>query len=339
LFASPDWRRAGPIGHKPTYSASFCASIGHHNTLKIRTLVAHCTYPARLSQCCLQNWIDGFGLDLDRVKTLAVSFAAEGAGPHAGAHPEDDDDGQHGGHNHHGVHAAQLVAAAAPSTGIVVYATPNFPPNQYHVPGTPNPLNLPPMPSPGPGFVPVPAGLVPPGVPLASSPAPGAAPRPPQPTTAVPPFFQTVIPPALVFPPAPVGAPPHHYPVPLPMHALPLQLVPMGLAPAPPAAVVAAASAARLERRREERRRAVAAAEREVAAMCARVGPWLARASRREVERWCVVKNTDLRAGRWLLHVAPSSRKRSGLRYWNTVMIWGKNAGDGEHFAGNLLLC
>ena len=210
--------------------------------------------------------------------------------------------------------------AAAPSTGIVVYATPHFPPSQYHVPGTPNPLNLPPMPSPGPGFVPVPAGFVPPGVPLASSPAPGAAApgAPPRPQAA--PFFQTVVNPALMFPPLPahMHVPPAagQYPAPLPMmHALPLQLVPAGLAPAPPpAAAVAAAAAARLERRREERRRAAAAAEREVAAMCARVGPWLARAPRREVERWCVVRNTDLRAGRWLLHVAPATRKRSGLR-------------------------
>jgi hypothetical protein len=298
--------RTGPIGHKPTYSASFCASIGHHNTLKIRTLAAHCTYPTRLSLCCLQNWIDDFGLDIDRVKTLAISYADEGVGPHAGAHLIDDEDQQN--NVHHGVHAAAMVTA--PSTGIVVYATPNFPPNQYHMPGTPNPLNLPPMPSPGPGFVPVPATFVPPGVPLASSPAPPGAPPRPAPA----PFFQTVVNPALMFPtlPAHLQTPPAagHYPAPLPMHAVPLQFVPLGHHHHPPAAAIAAAQAARLERRR-----AAATAEREVAAMCARVAPWMTRASKREVERWCVLRNTDLRAGRWLLHVAPATRKRSRLRY------------------------
>jgi hypothetical protein len=178
------------------------------------------------------------------------------------------------------------------------------------------------MPSPGPGFVPLPMGFVPPGIPLASSPADddgddfdgaGAPARP------LPPFFQTVFNPLML---GPLPTMPTHLgpvqPGQYPTHVATIPLQQLGLAQpatAPPAAVVAAAAAARLERRRDERRRAAAAAEREVAAMCARVAPWLARAPRREVERWAAVRNTDLRAGRWLLHVSPATRKRSGLKY------------------------
>lgn len=65
----------GPIGHKPTYSASFNSSIGAHNARMIRTLVAHSTHPARLSQWYLRQWITSFGLDPARLKVLAVSLS------------------------------------------------------------------------------------------------------------------------------------------------------------------------------------------------------------------------------------------------------------------------
>jgi hypothetical protein len=65
----------GRIGHKPTYSASFKSSIGAHNAAKIRTLVAHSTSPARLTQSWLRNWILSFGLDPTRLRVLAVSFS------------------------------------------------------------------------------------------------------------------------------------------------------------------------------------------------------------------------------------------------------------------------
>jgi hypothetical protein len=83
----------------------------------------------------------------------------------------------------------------------------------------------------------------------------------------------------------------------------------------PHPASVAAATAARLEARREELRCEGEALERQVEGMCKRVAPYLRLVDRREVQKWAVVKNTDLRASRWLLHVCSSTRKRSGLRY------------------------
>jgi hypothetical protein len=65
----------GPIGHKPTYSASFTTSIGTHNAVKLRTLVAHCTHVSSLTERYLRNWISSFGLDIDRLKVLAISFS------------------------------------------------------------------------------------------------------------------------------------------------------------------------------------------------------------------------------------------------------------------------
>jgi hypothetical protein len=41
----------------------------------IRTLVAHSTHPARLSQWYLRQWITSFGLDPARLKVLAVSLS------------------------------------------------------------------------------------------------------------------------------------------------------------------------------------------------------------------------------------------------------------------------
>jgi len=65
----------GPIGHKATYSASFVTSIGIHNALKIRTLAAHSTNPTKqLRESSLRSWIQSFGLDVDRIKVLAVSI-------------------------------------------------------------------------------------------------------------------------------------------------------------------------------------------------------------------------------------------------------------------------
>jgi hypothetical protein len=66
---------SGRIGHKPTYSASFKSSIGAHNAAKIRTLVAHSTSPARLTQSWVRNWILSFGLDASRLRVLAISFS------------------------------------------------------------------------------------------------------------------------------------------------------------------------------------------------------------------------------------------------------------------------
>ncbi|KAF2666797.1 hypothetical protein BT63DRAFT_319174 [Microthyrium microscopicum] len=65
----------GPVGHKPTYSASFITSIGAHNAAKIRTLVAHCVHPIHLSPRYLKQWISSYGLDISRVKVLAISFS------------------------------------------------------------------------------------------------------------------------------------------------------------------------------------------------------------------------------------------------------------------------
>lgn len=67
----------GPIGHKPTYSASFVTSIGAHNARKIRTLVAHSAHPESLTERYLRNWITSFGLDVTRIRSLAVSFSTE----------------------------------------------------------------------------------------------------------------------------------------------------------------------------------------------------------------------------------------------------------------------
>src|ERR1700760_3426366 len=65
----------GPIGHKPTYSASFITSIGAHNACKNRTLVAHCTHITSLSERYMRSWVASFGLDVDRLKVLAISFS------------------------------------------------------------------------------------------------------------------------------------------------------------------------------------------------------------------------------------------------------------------------
>src|ERR1700753_3453155 len=67
----------GPIGHNPTYSASFVTSIGAHNARKIRTLVAHSTHPISLTERYLRNWIASFGLDVTRIRSLALSFSTE----------------------------------------------------------------------------------------------------------------------------------------------------------------------------------------------------------------------------------------------------------------------
>jgi len=62
------------LAHKPTYSASFIQSVGRDNTLLIRRIVAHIDHPARLTTNGLNNWLLGFGLELARLKVLALSF-------------------------------------------------------------------------------------------------------------------------------------------------------------------------------------------------------------------------------------------------------------------------
>jgi hypothetical protein len=68
---------SGPIGHKPTYSASFITSIGSHNALKIRNLAAHSTNPPVLTDIYLRRWIASFYLDVSRIRTLAISFNSD----------------------------------------------------------------------------------------------------------------------------------------------------------------------------------------------------------------------------------------------------------------------
>ncbi|KIW01228.1 uncharacterized protein PV09_07271 [Verruconis gallopava] len=65
----------GPLGFKPTYSASFVASIGTPNALRIRTVVAHCIHPQLLTQSYLSRWFTALGLDYPRLKIIAVSFS------------------------------------------------------------------------------------------------------------------------------------------------------------------------------------------------------------------------------------------------------------------------
>ena len=66
----------GPLGFKPTYSASFLTSIGTHNSLRIRTIVAHCIHPDLLSQAYLSRWFANLGLDFPSLKIIAVSFSS-----------------------------------------------------------------------------------------------------------------------------------------------------------------------------------------------------------------------------------------------------------------------
>ena len=65
----------GPIGHKPTYSASFVDSIGPGNAALIRTLVAHSVYPQLMTRRYVERWLAALGLNLSRLKVLAVSFS------------------------------------------------------------------------------------------------------------------------------------------------------------------------------------------------------------------------------------------------------------------------
>jgi len=64
----------GPVGFKPTYSASFLTSIGPHNALLIRTVVAHSIHPNLLTQYYLNNWFNSLGLDSPTLKVIAISF-------------------------------------------------------------------------------------------------------------------------------------------------------------------------------------------------------------------------------------------------------------------------
>jgi hypothetical protein len=73
----PNANFSGPIGHKPTYSASFITSIGSHNALKIRNLAAHSTNPPILTDLYLRRWISSFFLDVSRIRTLAISFNSD----------------------------------------------------------------------------------------------------------------------------------------------------------------------------------------------------------------------------------------------------------------------
>jgi hypothetical protein len=106
---------SGPIGHKPTYSASFVTSIGSHNAQRIRTLVAHSTNPARLTQWYLRNWITSFGLDPSRVKVLAVSLSLPRKNPDLHQHHQ----------HHYGNGSAHLTAVpVVGSTGAYVLTVP-----------------------------------------------------------------------------------------------------------------------------------------------------------------------------------------------------------------------
>ncbi|KAE9982183.1 hypothetical protein EG328_011095 [Venturia inaequalis] len=64
----------GPVGFKPTYSASFLTSIGPHNALLIRTVVAHSINPSFLTEYHVKNWFTSLGLDFPTLKIIAVSF-------------------------------------------------------------------------------------------------------------------------------------------------------------------------------------------------------------------------------------------------------------------------
>jgi hypothetical protein len=202
-------------------------------------------------------------LNLDRIKTLAVSFVAEGANPHA-VQADDESSGD--------------PNPTVNSTGALILAHTAFAPHQAFLANGPStaatrsPSTAPP--------------LVPPGVLLASSPAPIAGVT----ATAGNGHFNAII--------NPVAVAPH-------------PLFP----PTTLTHIIASPAMAAVSAQLEERRREKAAAEQEVEEMEARMNPWLVRASRREVEKWVVVKNTDLRAGRWLLYVCPSTRKRRVLRY------------------------
>ncbi|KAF2432080.1 hypothetical protein EJ08DRAFT_732826 [Tothia fuscella] len=64
----------GPVGFKPTYSASFLTSIGPHNALLIRTVVTHSLYPSLLTPQKLTTWFTSLGLDAPKLKIIAISF-------------------------------------------------------------------------------------------------------------------------------------------------------------------------------------------------------------------------------------------------------------------------
>jgi hypothetical protein len=64
----------GPVGFKPTYSASFLTSIGPHNALLIRTVVAHSIHPSFLTEYHVKNWFTSLGLDFPTLKIIAISF-------------------------------------------------------------------------------------------------------------------------------------------------------------------------------------------------------------------------------------------------------------------------
>jgi hypothetical protein len=68
----------GPVGFKPTYSASFLTSIGSHNALRSRTIVAHCIHPQLLTKAYLSTWFSNLGLDFPLLKIIAVSFSLPG---------------------------------------------------------------------------------------------------------------------------------------------------------------------------------------------------------------------------------------------------------------------
>lgn len=65
---------SGPVGFKPTYSASFLTSIGPHNALLIRTVVAHSINPSFLTEYQVKNWFTSLGLDFPTLKIIAISF-------------------------------------------------------------------------------------------------------------------------------------------------------------------------------------------------------------------------------------------------------------------------
>ncbi|TLD36893.1 hypothetical protein E2P81_ATG02675 [Venturia nashicola] len=65
---------SGPVGFKPTYSASFLTSIGPHNALLIRTVVAHSINPSFLTEYHVKNWFTSLGLDFPTLKIIAISF-------------------------------------------------------------------------------------------------------------------------------------------------------------------------------------------------------------------------------------------------------------------------
>lgn len=71
-------RQTGPLGFKPTYSASFLTSIGSHNALRIRTIVAHCIHPNLLTKPYLSRWFANLGLDFPSLKIIAVSVSQAG---------------------------------------------------------------------------------------------------------------------------------------------------------------------------------------------------------------------------------------------------------------------